>query len=185
MRRAIRSLHLAAGLFVLPFLAVYFMSAVQMAHRTWWRPTQRVSEEGFRLPRGLDGREVARRLGIRGELSMVKLFPTGLTLTITQPGRIMRVDYSPSTGEAQLRTTSSGFLGMLAALHRSRSFGHGYLPADVWVAALALLSLTLLALGATGICLWLQSRKDRWIGFAALAAGAGLSVALIVSMRLG
>lgn len=185
VRRAVRSIHLAAGLFALPFLAVYFASAVQMAHRSWWPVGQRVTEQVLLLPPGLDARAVARRLPLRGELSMVKLLPTGFDLLVRQPGRTYLVGYSPSSGEAHVRVTTSGVLGMLVALHRSRSFGHAYPPADAWVAALALVSLALLTMGATGLCLWFQNRAERWTGFVALAAGASLSVTLIVSMRMG
>ena len=184
MNRAIRTVHLISGLLALPFLAVYFASGVEMAHRTWWRPLPRTSERSLVLPRNLDAREVARRLPIRGELAQVKLFPTGLDLLITQPGVSSLVGYSPSTGEARVHTTTAGALGMLVALHRSKGLWHPYLPLDVWTAVLALMSAALFTLGATGLCLWFQNRAHRTAGLLLLMAGAGIASTLILSMRL-
>jgi hypothetical protein len=185
VHRAIRTIHLAAGLFALPFLAIYFSSGVQMAHRSWWPLGSRVTERSFTLPKGLDAREVTRRLPVRGELASVFMIPAGPHLLIARPGTTYWVSYSPSTGEAQVRTTTSGFPGMLVSLHRSKGMWHGYLPLDAWADGLGLVSLALLAMGATGLYLWFQNRAERRAGFALLAAGAGIALALIVSMRLG
>jgi hypothetical protein len=56
---------------------------------------------------------------------------------------------------------------------------------NLWSAALALMSLALAVLGATGLYLWFQARAMRRAGFILLAAGGGIALALSISMRWG
>lgn len=185
MHRTIRAIHLCCGLCALPFLLLYFASGVQMAHRTWWRVAPRITEQSFALPPNLDPRDVARRLPVRGELEQVFSVPASQVLVITRPGVTSRVSYVPATGEAHVRVTSAGFLAVLTGLHRISGLGNGFAPSNLWSAALALMSLALAVLGATGLYLWFQSRAMRTTGFVLLAAGSAMALALIVSMRLG
>ena len=185
MHRTIRTLHLICGLCALPFLLLYFASGVQMAHRSWWHVAPQVTEQSFTLPKNLDPREVARRLPLRGELEQVFSAPAGQTLLIARPGVASRVSYSPSTGEVRVRVTTAGFLAVLTGLHRATGMDHGFLPLNVWSVALALMSLALAVLGATGLYMWFQARAMRTTGFILLAAGGGMAFALIISMRLG
>jgi hypothetical protein len=112
-RQKIRTIHLWTALFCLPFLAVYAVTAVQMAHRTWF--------------------------------------------------------------------SNAGLMGALNRMHRMQ----GLWRAFPWIAAVGFVSLGLLALGATGLWLWFQNHRERWIGGALLASGIALAATLIVSMRAG
>jgi hypothetical protein len=85
------------------------------------------------------------------------------------------VAYSIASGDATIRTNSVGLFTTLAYIH----VAHG-----LWVFAAMLFSLGLLTLGATGIYLWFQRRRDRRIGLALLLLGTGIPLALIVSMRM-
>jgi hypothetical protein len=185
MHRAIRALHLFCGLCALPLLLLYFASGVQMAHRSWWRAASRVKEQSYTLPKNLDAREVARRLPIHGELERVSPAPDGQNLLIARPGVTIRVSYSSATGEAHVGVTTAGFLTVLTGLHRASGMDHAWLPLNLWSAALALMSLSLTVLGATGLYLWFQARAMRTAGFILLAGGAGMALALSISMRWG
>jgi len=185
LHRTVAVVHLASGLAALPFLAVYFVSGVEMAHRAWWRLPSRSTEQSFTLPRNLEAREVAHRLPVRGELASVMLVAGGCELTITRPGATYLASYSAATGETSLHGRMSGFTGLLIGLHRISGMTHGYAALSTWAGALALMSAALLALGASGLYLWWRNRAGRKIGIAVLAAGACVAVALIVSMRGG
>jgi len=183
MLGTVRTIHRLAGLAALPFLAVYWASGVRMAHRNWWPIAPRVTEQSYALPKGLtDAREVARRLPLRGELTAIHM--PGPVLLITRPGASYLVSYSASTGEGRVRTTAPGLLGALVRVHQIMGVGHEYRPLDAWAGALALVSAALLIMGATGLWLWFANRSERRSGFVLLAAGAGMALALIVSMRL-
>jgi hypothetical protein len=61
-------------------------------------------------------------------------------------------------------------------MHRSRG---------IWAVVAALVSLGLLTLGGTGIYLWFQNHKERWIGGALVVVEVGIAVGLIIWMRGG
>lgn len=182
----LRGTHLYTGLFCLAFLAMYGISGVQMAHRRWFPIAERVSERSFRLASGMgDARVVARELPVRGELTAVRVTASGLRFRMVRPGTVCDVDYSSATGEAKVRTATAGFVGMLNRIHQTQGLWHDYGLLNAWAGMLAVVSLGLLAMGATGICLWFRNQAERWIGCLLLAAGAGVAGALIVSMRMG
>jgi hypothetical protein len=52
MYKAIRNVHLLLASFSLPFLLMYAISAVQMAHNTWFAMKPAVREQQFSLTAG-------------------------------------------------------------------------------------------------------------------------------------
>ena len=84
------------------------------------------------------------------------------------------VTYSIASGAATIGSNSTGLFTTLAFIH----VAHG-----AWAFASMLFSLGLLTLGVTGIYLWFKQRRDRRTGVVLLLIGAGIPLALIVSMR--
>jgi hypothetical protein len=176
MYRKLRSLHLAAGLFSLVFLLAYAISAVEFAHRKWFAHAE-WSQQGIRrlAPGVTDARVLAREW--RGELESISNSPGVLKFrVITSLGRSFEVTYSIASGDTMVKTTTVSFLTTLAWMHRS----HG-----IWAFVAALVSLGLLTLGSTGIYLWFQNHKERWIGGVLVMVEVGIAVGLIISMRGG
>jgi hypothetical protein len=173
MYRIIRTVHLSVALFSLPFLLAYAVSAMQLAHRKWLPLSERSTTEDRQLTPGItDARQLARHW--RGEVTSISASPAALKFRISRLGTRYDVTYSVATGEASIKTTTSGFLAILDQIHGSRG---------PWTYAAALVSLALLILGATGLFLWFQSRLERRIGFVFLAAGAAICLILVTSMR--
>ena len=174
MYRTLRNLHLSAGMFLLLFLLAYEISAVELAHRKWVpHPRWTIKEKRKLTPGITDARILAREW--RGELAEVQTPPGLLKFRVTTLlGRTYDITYSISTGDTTVQTTTISFLTTLAWLHLSRG---------AWAVAAAILSLGLLTLGISGIYLWFKNHNERWIGGALLAAGAILTVGLIISMR--
>jgi hypothetical protein len=184
MHQKLRDIHLATGMFCLAFLLMYGASGVQMAHRRWWPVRERVTEWSVRLPAGLaDARVASRELTVRGELTAVRMSPGALHFRVVRPGTVNQVEYSVATGEAKVRTVDSGFTGLLNRLHQVRGVWHDYPLLNLWSAVLGLVSLGLLVLGVTGLCLWFRNHSERWIGVVLLSAGGGLATILVVWMR--
>jgi hypothetical protein len=113
-RSRIRSLHFYVAVCCLPFLAMYGITAVRMAHRTWFG-------------------------------------------------------------------AAAGFMETLNRMHRLPGAWRGY----PWVVLPGLVSMGLLAMGVTGLCLWFEKRNERRTGGAMLASGVVLAGGLIVWMRAG
>jgi hypothetical protein len=176
MYQKLRALHLSAALFILVFLLAYAISAVELAHRGWvTHPEQSTKEPRKQAPGITDARILARDW--RGELASIESSPAVLKFrVITSLGRVYDVTYSIATGETTVKTTTISFLTTLAWVHIS----HG-----IWAFVAAFVSIGLLTLGATGIYLWLNNHKERWIGGALVVAGVGITVGLIISMRWG
>lgn len=176
MYQKLRSLHLATAMFSVIFLLAYAISAVEFAHRKWFAHPERLQVEARRLTPGVtDARVLAREW--RGELESIANSPGFLKFRVTTAlGRSFEVTYSIVSGDATVKTTAVSFLTTSAWMHRSRG---------IWAWVAAIVSLGLLTLGGTGIYLWFQNHKERWIGGVLVVAEVGITVGLIVSMRGG
>jgi hypothetical protein len=185
MWRLIRDTHLVLGMSGFLFVLLYAVSAAQMAHRI--RLTPQVSEEDVVLPAGLEARPLAAALmeqrGYGGELGNPQMTPNGFRVTITRPGTNYVVSYDRTTGRARVRRETRSFLGMLNRLHHQNGLHHADGRLNAWGWALALVSLALLALGVTGVCLWFRLRRERVIGTVLLAGNLAVSLALLVALR--
>jgi len=184
--RKLLAVHLCTGMFCLAFLAMYGWSAVQMAHRRWFRAEDRVTERHYTLLPGLsDVRSVARLLPLSGELQGIRLGGGRLVFTIARPGFVYVVNYAAESGAVTVQTHDSGVGGTLNRIHQTQGVWHGYRLLNIWAAFLGLVSFGLLLLGATGIYLWFRNQRERTTGSILLAAGSGLAVVLIGWMRAG
>src|SRR4051794_3771893 len=104
MYRNLRTIHRLLASFSLPFLLMYGVSAVQMAHRTWFVTRPEVRESQLALSPGLtDARAIARGVtarvpAVRGELSNIKSTTAATTLRLALPGTVHDVHYDPVSG---------------------------------------------------------------------------------------
>src|SRR5689334_12415710 len=111
MYAKIRTIHLLLGLSTLPFLLMYGISAVQMAHSSWFNLKPRVETRDLQIPPGyIEARSIARELvakyGLRGELRDIK----GLRMRLVIPGTVHDIDYSKASGVAKVKTSVGGFI---------------------------------------------------------------------------
>ncbi len=176
MYQKLRSIHLATALFFLPVLVAYAVSAVDFAHRKKLPHPHWMSVESLKLAPGItDARVLARQW--RGELADIENSPGTLKFRVmTSLGRSRDITYSIATGETRVETSTIGLFTTLAFIHIAQG---------VWAYVAILFSLGLLTLGATGIYLWFKNRNERRIGAVLLLAGAGTTIALIISLRFG
>ncbi len=170
----LRRLHLSTAMFSFVFLLAYAISAVEFAHRKWFLHPTRTTEEKRKLTPGItDARILARQW--RGELTMIETPPGSLKFRVMTPlGTGYDVTYSIATGDTIIQTTTVSFMTTLAFIHVS----HG-----PWAVIVALVSVGLLTLGLTGLCLWFKNHNERRIGIVLIAIGAGVPLALLISMR--
>jgi len=190
MYRAMRAIHLCAGAFALVFLAVYWVSALQMIHPAWAHMQARTTTREVALPPALSdariaARELALREGISGELTAIRLRPSGLEFRILRPGKVWQAAYDPATGTAQLRLTDTGKLGSLNRIHQMRGIWHHWIAYNLWAGLLALVGLSILTLGVTGLYLWWRTHRDRRLTGALFVIAVGLTGGLAVWMRFG
>ena len=188
MYRIVRNLHLAAAICSLPFLLLYGLSAVQMAHNSWFRMKPDVSESVMSVaPGGDDGRAVAHNVmesfGMRGEIAELRTAPAGFIFRIARPGVNYEVEYRRDTGEAKIRTTRAGFLGVLNRLHHVTGFWHEFWVIRLWTLLVIVASCALIMIGGSGLWMWYQRRTERRLGAVLLAVNLGFSLTLLWLIR--
>ena len=189
MYKTIRNIHLLLASFSLPFLVMYAVSAVQMSHSSWFQMKPAVTEHELSLTSGqTDARAVARETmnrlpDTKGELSNVQSTDTGLTFRIVVPGTVHEVRYDRTSGTARVKTSVAGVMGMLNRLHHWAGFWHEPASMKAWAIAVAIVSLGLLLVGATGIYMWFTRRPERRIGIALLAANVVFAITLLTLLR--
>jgi len=188
MYKVLRNTHLFLGIAAFLFVTMYGLSSVQMAHQTWFSMKPQVTETRLTVSpeTSEDPRAIAaelRRAGLRGEMRDVETNAAGYRIYIQRPGTFYRIDYTRATREAKVRIQTTGFMGMLNRIHHIGGTWHDYWLINVWGIFVALVSVTLILLGATGIYLWFKTHGERAIGVVLLAINLGICVTLLVLVR--
>jgi hypothetical protein len=189
MYRNLRAIHRLLASFSLPFLLMYGISAVQMAHGTWFAMQPEVRESQLSLSPGLtDARAIAREVtsrvpAVRGELSNIKSTAAATTLRLVLPGTVHDVHYDAQSGVTKLKTSIAGTMGMLNRLHHAAGLWHEPLSMKAWGLVVAVVSAALLLLGATGVCMWFARRTERVSGAVLLTVNLIVVLGLLVTMR--
>ena len=190
MHRRIRNLHLVLGLAAAPFLLMYAVSAAQMAHRGWFsnHPTTSVHRVNVPAAEAANAQAIAHLLIARGEargqVMSARDTPSGAQVRIARPGTDEDIENNRAAATAEITAQRSIWLFVFNRLHHLSGIRHGYLPADLWGAALALAASWVLVLGASGIYLWFKLHRERPIGGIIVAASLGFSLTLMILMRL-
>lgn len=179
--RVLRNLHLIFGVTALPFLLMYAVSAVQMAHNKWFdtKPAVSVGAPAV-IGAGLaDAAAVVDRLQLRGDVRG-KLPKFRVVL----PGTVHDVTYVSETGVATINTSRARFLGVLNRLHHAAGLWPAYLPLRLWGFAIGLVSVATLGLAITGIVMWWQRKQDRVIGLVLLGGNLVFALGVLIGIRM-
>jgi hypothetical protein len=188
--RYIRTAHLILGLFFAPFLLMYAVSAIQMAHRSWFPIQAAVRQEtapvrsGCNDPRIL-AQELMRTERWRGELTEVRRTAQALTLRIASIGTTHDIICHVGEDKVGITTRTLGFLGVLNRMHHATGFWHASSSMQMWATAVALTSVALLCLGASGFWLWLLRKRERRIGLILVGANLAFSLTVLTLLRMG
>lgn len=186
MYRLLRNIHLTLALLALPFLLIYAFSSVQMTHGFRQKP-QVVESRVTVSPDAGDARKLSRELmdryALRGELQQIFTTPAATKLRIVRPGTAYEIEYTSATGETLIRTSTSGFLGLLSQLHRAAGFWHQYWLINLWNGLVAWTSAAIILLGITGVCMWFARGQDRVIGIILLTLNLCCSLTLLFLIR--
>jgi hypothetical protein len=187
--RYIRTVHLILGLLSGPFLLMYAVSAIQMAHRSWFPIQTTVRQESAIVHSGCnDPRVLARELmeseAWRGELSEVRQTAQALTLRIASVGTMHDVICRDGKDKVAITTRTLGFLGLVNRMHHATGFWHASSPMKMWATAVALTCAALLGLGGSGLWLWRLRRRERRIGLILVGANLAFSLTLLALLRM-
>jgi hypothetical protein len=186
--RTLRTIHLLIGVTSVAFLLMYGVSAVQMAHNSWFRIKPGIREQRVALTPHIEGaRQLARVLMdrglVRGNVQQTATTPSGLTLRVVRPGTVSDISYDAATGVGIINTSTAGFIGMLNRLHHTAGLYHEYGLLNAWGWAIALISGLLITLGITGLWMCWLRRQERRLGVILLSANLAFSLTLLALIR--
>lgn len=188
MRRWMREIHLALGLFSCAFVLMYSLSSIQMIHH-WFPEEPAVETRELAVETSGDGRAVARELmerhGLRGELSPIESTETGYRFRLFRTGRAHEVVYDRASRTAEATTRTFAWAQALSWIHRTAGFERNDWIGLSWSAFSLVVSACLLLLGLSGIYLWFQLKRERLVGGVLLAIGGGGGVLLLALVRWG
>jgi hypothetical protein len=184
----LRNIHLLSGVFALPALMIYAVSAVQIAHTSWFPMKPAVTEVELPMHPGYtDGRQLARDVMaaryLHGEIASVRKTPDGFEARVTVPGTVHEIRYNDAEGRVRLRSSVAGFMGMMNRLHHAAGLGQKYVPLRLWGLVVGFTSTAVLLLGITGIWMWWLRKQERAWGLLLLAANLIFATGVLVTMR--
>lgn len=191
--RVIRDIHLYLGLFSSPFIVVFALSAIFIAHA--WLPKASPDTSATRVVSSLvlssnlsslTGRPltdalkpVLESIHVPGEIGFVQrmVAQEQLIIPVTIPGRETTVTLDLAKREARVVTREVGFASALVTLHKSPG-QHGptlrmnwvFMKLWRWMADATVYLILFVSL--SGVYLWYVLRAERTVGFILLFAGA-------------
>lgn len=185
-----RDAHLLLGLFFFAFILMFAISSLQFSHR--WLESEAEPEHATvavdparaTTPRAL-ARHLMEREGYRGELHRVEETEDRVSFSISRMGTVHDVDYAPGAEEAHVRTRVFPFITMLVWMHAMFGVQHEYALHNVWGGLMFLASVGLLAIGGTGLYLWLQLKRERRVGLILLVGHGLVGAVLIARLWIG
>ena len=195
--RRTRDLHLYLGLFLSPFVLLYALSAIVLAH-AWYPGVDRSPEPVLRqavvaVPEEENSLELAKRVldqvGVSGDIGWLDRDAEEQTLSfpVSKPGQEMRVRVDLASGLTEIERTTTGAWNALVMLHKkpgphNLALRGNWFPLRVWAWLADATSYLLLFLTATGVYLWLALRAERRTGILFAGAGAVSFVLLVLAI---
>jgi hypothetical protein len=188
MYQLFRNIHLILGLFSSVFLLAYGLSAAQMAYPIY-RPRMHETKSELTIPAEVElaPRPFAKWLmdhhDMRGDLQSVETSSTSITVSILRPATQHRATVDLSSRRAEIVTGRSNVIGMLNRLHHTGGLWHEYWPINAWGWFVAVVSIFLLIIPATGVYMWFKRHRERKLGTILFAAGLLWGLTLLVLVR--
>jgi hypothetical protein len=190
-----RTLHLYLGLFLSPFILVFALSAIVIAHAAMpWGGAEGPVETrivAFTPPDIADnlafGRAVQRALKLPGEIDYVGRRPAqnSIIVPIRQPGVTRTVRIDTAANSAAIETRKTGLWDGLVYLHKKPgphnvAMQKNSWPMAIWAVLADATIYLLLFATASGLYLWLLLRSERKAGLAFLGLGAATFAAAVL-----
>lgn len=187
--RWLRELHLAVGAFAAPFVLLYSLSALQMAHprvafsgsvKSQWKTTLAVD---LANPATVHERLRASH-DVRGELIESHSDAGTLHLSVVRPGRRYAIAVALQSGHVSVQEEKANVSGLLNRLHHASGLWRREPTANAWGVAVVLVSIALLVLVATGVSMWIGRPKERRVGLIVSGTSLVFALGLLAAIRL-
>jgi hypothetical protein len=184
--RLIRRVHMYLGLFLAPWMLMYALSTLAMAHRPFFQSFYATERPKFTVEREMDysrtfaqgattqekARQILQDLGLEGRHGVPNV-RDGAPIVINRQHALSqrRIRFDPATSKITVEREEFRGLNFLERMHRRRGFQDPYVTEDTWAFSVDLTVLTLVFWGLSGIWLWWGVRQTRLWGAVSLAFG--------------
>lgn len=176
----LRKIHLYAGLALLSFVVMYFVTGYPLIHYDWFPnpkavQTARTETLAYRGPMevGALSDYLQRTFDLGGKPTQkARARDASWRFRYVRPGTIHEVVVTPAADSVTIKTRQDNLLETTIGFHRLHGYGGGMLY-NFWALLYDLASFSLIVFALTGIYLWYKLTKKRLLGWICL----GLSYA--------
>lgn len=182
----VRKIHLYAGLGLMAFVLMYFVTGFMMSHEKWFSHEQAEPIEtthAFVFPSEMNEEQLAFHLqdafGLNGKVGNPRMQGDSLIqIQYIHPGVNYQVKAFPLKGEVVIREQPQNFHRTMVVFHRLHGYGGGGLY-NLYVLMMDLSSLALILFAVSGVYLWLKLIKVKWLGWLVLAGSTAYVLAVV------
>jgi len=189
LSRMVRQTHMYLALFLAPWMAMYALSTLGMAHRGLVASFYSTKSPSFTKERELDysrdfspdvspaamAKTILVDLNLDGA-HRVSGLKNGKPLVIERQHALgqRRITFDPATHRIVVEREESRGLTFLERLHRRRGYQHPYALEDTWAFSVDLTVTVMVFWSLSGLWLWWELRPTRRIGCWCLGIGIAL-----------
>lgn len=182
-----RKLHIYAGLFIVLFIWLFFVSGLLMNHGKWKFKNfyeKRIQEKTeFNISASIINNNpdavntIKKNLNLSGEVTNIRIQEKNLAFRVSSPGLVQEVNVD-SAGNGSLNIMKYNFWGKLHTLHLFNGMDKNnpeqrpaWIVTRLWRIMMDITAIILIILSLGSWIMWIKVRKDYKSGYLFLSAG--------------
>ena len=183
----LRKIHLYAGLAILAFVIMYFVTGYPMIHHDWFphpEPVKTTRTEslvytGPKEPAAYS-KYLQETFDLRGKVTRQQWLNDGSwAFRYSRPGTIHEAVVAPAGERLRITTVKENAIETMVGFHRLRGYGGGKLY-SVWALLYDLASISLVVFAFSGIYLWYRLTKKKLLGWIFLGISYGYATITVL-----
>lgn len=183
----LRKIHLYAGLAILTFVIMYFVTGYFMIHHEWFpKPapakttrTERLSYASTQEAAGFSD-YLQETFGLRGKPAQQRRLKDGSwVFRYSRPGTFHEAVVVPAGDTVRITTRNENAIDTMVSFHRLHGYGGGTLY-SMWTFLHDLAAFSLILFSVTGVYLWYKLTKRRLLGWILLGISYGYAAVTVL-----
>jgi hypothetical protein len=183
----LRKIHLYAGLSILTFVIMYFVTGYPMIHGSWFpKPaiitttrTEQLSYAGAKEPEAYS-KYLQETFDLRGKITRQRRLKDGSwVFRYSRPGTTYAAVVAPAGDSVRITTLKENIIETMVTFHRLHGYGDEELY-SVWAFLHDLAAFSLILFSVTGVYLWYKLTKRRLLGWIFLGISYGYAAVTVL-----